>query len=95
MFKEEKSCKKKANDMPVAGKRWRESQTSVLQNLVVYSVRLIFIVSLRALLSACPGARRGAFGASAAGQGSNPLKIKRLLRQKTPRNDYNFYPKPV
>jgi hypothetical protein len=52
-------------------------------------------VSLRALLSACPGARRGAFGASAAGQGSNPLKIKRLLRQKTPRNDYNFYPKPV
>jgi hypothetical protein len=50
---------------------------------------------LRAFLSACPGARRGAKGASAAGQGSNPLKIKRLLRQKAPRNDCSFDPKRV
>jgi hypothetical protein len=28
-------------------------------------------------------------------QRSNLLKIKRLLRQKTPRNDCNFNPKPV
>jgi hypothetical protein len=50
---------------------------------------------LRAFLSACPGARRGAKGASAAGQGSNPLKTKRLLRQKALRNDCNFIPKRV
>jgi len=32
---------------------------------------------------------------ASASQRSNPLKIKRLLRQKTPRNDCNFIPKRV